>query len=303
MSRWPEHIADNCDTWGPKSSSGGSPYWTHSFLDHDAETTHKRPAMEYPSVPYDNQDFHCERGLGSWTDPFQLNYGWLVGLSDLNTESDYVQNRIAAYFTDLMGIGFSGFRIDAAKHIKPRSLSQILKRFSDKQGGEFPSDFMTYLEVLIGGEASLLMCEDSDYNFAGSFTKMMEEEGLSESDIYKVKIWSSDYPKEHPVCGYWTIPSERFAIENDCHDDQNDGSSSRDMQDKGSVLIKDKDVGAHRNFEKLLFDRDDGNWQIRLVLSSYMFMENGAAGYPDGLSDCSICEGKHCDNCRSMPYT
>ena len=34
---WPDHIADNCDTWGAKSSSGGSPYFTHDFLDHDIE--------------------------------------------------------------------------------------------------------------------------------------------------------------------------------------------------------------------------------------------------------------------------
>ena len=35
---------------------------------------------------------------------------------------------------------------------------------------------------------------------------------FSDSDIAKVKIWSSDYPKEMPICGYWIIPSERFAI-------------------------------------------------------------------------------------------
>ena len=57
--------------------------------------------------------------MNSWTDPFQLNYGWLVGLSDLDTESDYVRERIATYLVDLLSVGFSGFRVDAAKHIKP----------------------------------------------------------------------------------------------------------------------------------------------------------------------------------------
>jgi alpha-amylase len=52
-----------------------------------------------------------------------LNNGWLVGLSDLDTESEYVRQRIASYLTDLLGIGFSGFRMDAAKHIYPESLS------------------------------------------------------------------------------------------------------------------------------------------------------------------------------------
>jgi len=141
---------------------------------------------------------------------------------------------------------------------------------------------MTYLEVIIGGEKDLLMCNPGDYNYGQSFEEKMRAAGLSDSDIAKVKIWSSAYPKEFPICGYWAIPSERMAVQNDCHDDQNPGSSSRDMQDFGSVLIKDKDVNRHRGFEQQLFDRTDGNWQIKLVLSSYSFMNNGAAGIPDG---------------------
>jgi alpha-amylase len=38
-----------------------------------------------------------------------------VGLADLNTEHTYVQDRISAYFATLLSMGFSGFRIDAAK--------------------------------------------------------------------------------------------------------------------------------------------------------------------------------------------
>lgn len=80
-------------------------------------------------------------------------------MADLDTESEYVRQRIAAYLTDLVSIGFSGFRIDAAKHIKPDSLAAILGRFKENLGGEdLPEDFMTYLEVLIGGEAQLLEC-------------------------------------------------------------------------------------------------------------------------------------------------
>jgi alpha-amylase len=115
--------------------------------------------MEYPSAAYIATDFHCERSLSSWTDPFILNNGWLVGLADLDTESDYVRERIAAYFTDLLGIGFSGFRIDAAKHIYPESLSAILKKFKDNLGGgDLPEDWISYLEVIMGGEMSMLMC-------------------------------------------------------------------------------------------------------------------------------------------------
>jgi len=63
------------------------------------------------------------------------NNGWLVGLSDLDTESEYVRDRIAAYMTDLLGIGFSGFRIDASKHMYPHSQAAIFKKLKDNLGG------------------------------------------------------------------------------------------------------------------------------------------------------------------------
>lgn len=120
------------------------------------------------------------------------------------------------------------------------------------------------------------MCNENWYNYGKSFENYMRSAGLSEDDIYRIKIWSSDYPKEHPACGWWPIPTERVVIQLDCHDDQNPGSSSRDMGDKGTVLVKERNVDKHRNFNRDLFLRTDGNWQIRLLMSSYSFMNNGA---------------------------
>lgn len=165
---------------------------------------------------------------------------------------------------------------------------------------------MTYLEVIIGGEKDLLMCDDNYYSFGKNFENYMSKAGLSADDIAKVKIWSSDYPKEFPICGSWVIPSQREAIQLDCHDDQNPGSSSRDMGDKGSVLVREKNVQKHRDFEKDLFNRTDGEWDIKLVLSSYTFMDNGAMGPPDGKSDCSKCDDTdgQCKDCnKSMAYS
>eukprot|EP01017_Pseudomicrothorax_dubius_P005323 TRINITY_DN11322_c0_g1_i4.p1 TRINITY_DN11322_c0_g1~~TRINITY_DN11322_c0_g1_i4.p1 ORF type:complete len:511 (+),score=122.74 TRINITY_DN11322_c0_g1_i4:116-1648(+) len=298
---FPDHrtqAGGSCLHWGPKNGSAGSPFYSQGWAYANVPYTGERPGMEFPSVPYGPLDFHCERVLNSWTDPFILNNGWLVGLSDLDSERPYVRQRIADYLTDLLSVGFSGFRIDAAKHISPDNLAAILSIFKQNLGGgDLPEDFITYLEVIIGGEKDLLECQYNSYDYARYFTDAMRTAGLSDSDISKVKIWSSDYPKEFPICGYWIIPSERFAIMNDCHDDQFPGSSSRDMADKGSVLVKDKDVNRHRFFETQLFTRTDGNWKIRLVLSSYTFVESkGAYGPPDGLSDCAMCQT---DECRS----
>ena len=103
-------------------------------------------------------------------------------------------------------MGFSGFRIDAAKHISPTNLAAIFAKLKTNLGGSLPEDFITYLEVIIGGEKDLLMCQENDYNFGPTFAKKMAEAGLSQDDIAKVKIWESDYPKEFPLCG-WPIPS------------------------------------------------------------------------------------------------
>ena len=43
---------------------------------------------------------------------------------------------------------------------------------------------------------------------------------------------------------------------------------------------------------------------MKLVLSSYSFMDNGAMGPPDGKSDCSMCKGDQCNQCtKSMPFS
>jgi len=117
---WPDHRnggSSSCSHWGAKESTGSSPYYTHNWMYENSQNTGLRAGLEYPAAAYIPTDFHCERSLNSWNDPFQLNNGWLSGLSDLDTESDYVRDRIAAYFTDLLSIGFAGFRMDAAKHI------------------------------------------------------------------------------------------------------------------------------------------------------------------------------------------
>ena len=94
--------------------------------------------------------------------------------------------------------------MDAAKHIYPESLAAILKKMKDNLGGgDLPEDFTTYLEVIMGGEMDLLMCQDGIYNFGVSFEEKMRAAGLSDSDIMKVKIWESAYPKEFPECGSW----------------------------------------------------------------------------------------------------
>jgi len=305
----PEHrtaSGSSCVTWGPKSSAGGSPYYTHNFAFGVNPETGLRAAAEFPAVPFSPSDFHCERSLNAYTDGLIMSAGWLEGLLDLNTGKTNVRERIAQYFVDLLGIGFSGFRIDAMKHIGPTDTAAIFGLFNTYMGGSLPSDFVMWGEVILGGEAQMLACNAaSGYNFYQELDTKYAAAGLSSTDISKLKIWSSDYPKEFPICGSWILPASRFVIQNDDHDQQQQGSTSRDMQDKGSVLVKDRNVDTHRSFEVLLFNRREADWKIKVVLSSYtLYSDNTPAGFPDGYSDCTkgfdASANQTCT--RSVPY-
>lgn len=108
-----------CTKWGNKTSSAPidrqSPFFTHAYTYEYNSNTGEAPANEFPGAGIGPDDFHCERALGSWSDLFILNNGWLVGLTDIDTSKDNVRERQAAYIVEMVSMGISGFRIDAGK--------------------------------------------------------------------------------------------------------------------------------------------------------------------------------------------
>ncbi|KAF8259045.1 glycoside hydrolase family 13 protein [Lactarius quietus] len=52
----------------------------------------------------------------------------LDGLADLATETNYVRGRLAEYTNDLLSLGVDGLRLDAAKHMNPDDIADILTR-------------------------------------------------------------------------------------------------------------------------------------------------------------------------------
>jgi len=66
---WPGHRnggGNYCNTWGPKGSTGSSPYFTHNWTYEKSENTGLIPGAEFPSAALIATDFHCERVLNSW---------------------------------------------------------------------------------------------------------------------------------------------------------------------------------------------------------------------------------------------
>ena len=87
-----------------------------------------------------------------------------------------------------------------------------------------PDDFITWLEILLGGESDLLMCNSqSGYNYGGYLVQKLQSAGFSASDIDKIKIWNSGYPKETAkglVNCDDNSPKIRSVIQNDDADQQ-----------------------------------------------------------------------------------
>ncbi len=82
----------------------------------------------YPGL-YEPEDFHsCQKEITDYNNHSMVTKCELVGLPDLKTSSDHVQQQIANYLLDLLSLGVSGFRIDAAKHIHTDDLGGILER-------------------------------------------------------------------------------------------------------------------------------------------------------------------------------
>ena len=102
---------------------------------------------EYPGL-YTRDDFHrcflTDNGqIQNYKDLMQVQTCELVGLSDLDTKSEKVQQTILAYLNDLLSLGVAGFRIDAAKHMFAPDLKAIVD--------QLPEGTRVIHEVIRGG--------------------------------------------------------------------------------------------------------------------------------------------------------
>ncbi|BBI71612.2 hypothetical protein HAALTHF_14580n [Vreelandella aquamarina] len=92
-----------------------------------AGSSYDSEALSYPH--YQRDDFHEPCGIEQ-SDYAQnaesVRQCQLVGLPDLNTSDPTVQSRIADYLDTLAALGVGGIRIDAAKHMAPSDIAEIL---------------------------------------------------------------------------------------------------------------------------------------------------------------------------------
>ena len=294
------HKNNDCSTWGPKSGSSGSPFWTTRGLYKNNIYTGLKPVLEYPAVPYFASDFHCYREVNNKRNGNDLNYGWIFPkLADLNTEKEYVQQRIADFLTELISIGISGFSFNAAKHISPDNFVEIFKKFKNNLGGgEFPEDFLAYLQFdMQQDEITLFFCRNN-YDFGRGFVDKLKTEQFNDNDINKIKLWNSGYIYDRFLqCdGEWVISENRHILSLYIQEIQK--TSSND------IYIIQKNLNEHKNLNIQMLKDVRRNWKIKMLFSSCSLTNNGGIGFPDGKSDCKKCKNEQCKNecTKSVPF-
>ena len=303
MDRYDDHINYNeetksCDHWGSRESTGGSPFWTVGFRYENNPYTGLEPGLEYPAVPYFPSDFHCDYTINNYFDANDLNGGWVSGLADLNTEKEFVQQRIVDFYIELLSIGFSGFSLQNAKHIYPSTHAILFQKLKIGLGNEFPEDFIAVIQLTYGWEKGILMCEeDKRSSFGIYFERKLKENNLTDDDIKKIKIWNSGFPNETPKCddNIWRVSPERHTLSVENYNDIN-------LDAYYKVYIRDKNIEDHRYLTVNMFINHEYNWKIKSIFSTFSLI-NDSKGLPDGKSDCSKCKGETCQYCtKSFPY-
>ncbi|MBP5469931.1 MAG: hypothetical protein J6Z11_11890 [Candidatus Riflebacteria bacterium] len=142
------HYESNGNFWGPKTSSGGSPFYTVKGRTGNNSNTELKPIFEFPSVPYCGSDIECLSDISN-----------LIVLLKVNVSKSNVQQRIADFFTILISIGFSGISIYNAKEIIPQYYIEILKKLKDNLGGgDFPKDFIVNFELKFNNDKEAILC-------------------------------------------------------------------------------------------------------------------------------------------------
>ena len=96
-------------------------------------------------------DLCAMRVIQDYNNSIEVRNCRLDGLRDLKGDSRWVRERIVDYLNQLIDCGVAGFRIDAAKHMWPRDLYDMLNTLHRLSTSWFPANTspFVYQEVRI----------------------------------------------------------------------------------------------------------------------------------------------------------
>ena len=200
----------------------------------------------------DSQYWHTYGSVSDWSDRYQITHGD-IGMTDLATEIEYVQECVASYLKELLDCGVDGFRWDAAKHIDLPSewSSNFWPAVTTELGqqtnlGNDPYHYGEILSAPADGDwtlfeeyAEYIDFTDDDYgnNVLSSFNS-----GSAYSSY--CRLTSAEYIDDDNVV-YWAESHDTYS---------NDGGSSKEV----GTNIVDRAwaiVGSRNNIPALYFSR------------------------------------------------
>ncbi|KAK3099826.1 hypothetical protein FSP39_010394 [Pinctada imbricata] len=128
---------------------------------------------DFPGVPFRREHFNdrnkCpshDGNVNNYGDPNNVRNCFLVGLTDLNQNEEYVRDKIAGYFDHMIDLGVAGFRVDAAKHMWPNDLKAIQERVKNLPEGGRP---FFYHEVIDQNDGAIQVNEYYDLGYVTEF--------------------------------------------------------------------------------------------------------------------------------------
>lgn len=234
-----------------------------------AGTTYSK--YTYPGL-YQDQDFHsCRTSISDYTNRWQVQNCELVGLSDLNTGSAYVQSTIARYLDDLRSLGVDGFRIDAAKHIAAADLQAIKSRMSD------PNAYWVQ-EVIYGSGEPI---QPDEYTGTGDVHEFRYGTNLK-------RVFTSGNLKDLNAFGqsWGMLPSADATVFVDNHDTERNGST-----------LTYKDGATYTLANVFMLGWDYGSPAVH---SGYEFSNNDAGPPNGGQVNACYTDGWKCQHAWSQ---
>ncbi|XP_046391056.1 alpha-amylase 4N-like [Ischnura elegans] len=220
----------------------------------------------YPAVPYGSNDFNPKCDVNNYQDPNNVRNCELVGLHDLKLSSEYVRGKVAEFLNHLVDLGVAGFRLDAAKHMWPADIENIMSRVKDlntNHGFQPGTRPFIYQEVIdLGGEA----ISAREYLYIGRVTEFKYGAKLGEA-------FRGDNPIKYlsnfgEAWGF--IPSKDSLVFIDNHDNQRGSGAG------GSSILTYKDPKLYKMAVGFMLSWPYG---YPRVMSSFFF-DNKDAGPP-----------------------
>ncbi|OBX34954.1 alpha-amylase precursor [Halomonas elongata] len=245
---------------GSGTGTAGSPYDSGSLTYSNYSSNNFHPACAIKPEDYHN-------------DAWRVRNCRLVGLPDLNTEDGSVQSTIADYLKQLTSLGVKGVRIDAAKHMSPSSIHEILSRTG--------SPIYAFQEVIdLGGEA----VSSEEYTDTSDVTEFRYSASIG--DIFKnQKLSNLNNFGEN----WGFINSNNAVVFTDNHDNQRGHGAGGD----NVITYKDGSLYNLANVFMLAWP-----YGYPKVMSSYSFSDGDQGPpsqtvYQDGSAQCGeawVCE-------------